>query len=193
MRVGFNDGMADIAPGVWVHRAARVQTSAIAGQGLFLTAPVAAGEPLIHLGGRIVSTDELHRLFERAEAQGRYVDTFAIDIDTHLVLPPDTRAHYVNHSCDPSLQFAAPLELAARDDLPAGAELTLDYAVISDDPTFRMECTCAALTCRRIVAGSDWQRPDLQAAHEGRWPTGLQRRIDEVTSSWEDPPQHGTA
>ena len=170
--------MPQVAPGIWVHRAARVHGSTIAGQGLFITEPVPVDEPLVRLGGRVVSTDELHQLFEQADAKGRYVDTIAIDIDTHIVFPPDTRGHFINHSCDPSMWFGAPLQLIARHDLSAGAELTIDYGLISDDVMFEMECNCAAPTCRGIVTGNDWQRTDLQATHHGRWPAGLQHRID---------------
>jgi len=175
--------MSEVAPGVWVHRAAFVRSSTIAGQGLFISEPVQANEPLIRLGGRVLSGDQLPRLFERARAQRTYVDTVALDIDTHLVLPPDTRAHYANHSCDPSMWLGAPLELVARCDLPAGTELTIDYGVISDDPTFSMNCTCGAPGCRRIVTGSDWERADLRVTHQGRWPVGLQRHIDAATAS----------
>lgn len=177
--------MSEVAPGVWVHRAAVVRSSTIAGQGLFITEPVPADEPLIRLGGRVVSNDQLIVLFERANAQRRYVDTFAVDIDSHLVLPPDTRAHYANHSCDPSMWLGAPLELVARRDLPAGAELTIDYGVISDDATFRMGCTCRATACRRTVSGIDWQRADLRVTHHGRWPAGLQHHIDAAVASAE--------
>lgn len=177
----LNEAMAAVPLGVWVHRAAVVRASAIAGRGLFVTEPVTAGEPLIRLGGRVVTSDELVRLFERASIEDRYVDTIAVDLDAHLVLPPDSRAHYANHSCDPSLWFGRPLELVARRDLAAGTELTIDYGVISDDVTFTMDCTCSATTCRGVVTGRDWQRADLQRTHHGRWPAGLQHRIDTAT------------
>lgn len=179
----FTGGVFDVAGEVWVHPAVRVRRSSIAGDGVFIDAAVANGTPLVRFGGRTVSTGELHRLFREAEAQGRYVDTIAIDDDTHLVLPAGSIAHYGNHSCDPSTWLGGPLELVARWDLEPGAELTSDYGVISDDPSFRMDCRCGAATCRRVITGSDWQRADLQAIHEGRWPPGLQRRIDATRAS----------
>jgi hypothetical protein len=170
--------VADLASDVWVHPAVRVRSSPIAGDGLFADEPIGAGTPLIRFGGRVVSTDELHVLFEDAAGRGRYVDTIAIDDDTHLVLPPGTIAHYGNHSCDPSTWLGAAHELVARRDLERGVELTSDYGVMSDDPAFRMDCRCGAPACRRVITGSDWQRADLQVVHRGRWPRGLQRRID---------------
>ncbi len=167
---------------VWLHPALRVERSAIAGDGLFVDVAIAAGTPLIRFGGRTASTDELHRRFEEAKAVGRYVDTIAIDDDTHLVLPPGTIAHYANHSCDPSTWLGPSLELVARRDLEPGAEVTSDYGVTSDDPTFRMDCRCGAPACRGVITGSDWTRADLQVLHQGRWPRGLQHRIDAAGS-----------
>ena len=132
---------------VWVHPAVRVRPSPIAGDGLFVEVDVPAGTPLLRFGGRTVSTSELHELVRRVEADGGFVDTLTIDDDSHLVLPPGTVAHYGNHSCDPSTWLGAPLELVARRDLEPGAELTVDYGVISDDPSFRMECTCGTAAC----------------------------------------------
>ncbi len=169
---------AELPADVWVHPAARVRPSPIAGAGLFIGVAVAAGTALIRFGGRTVSTAELQRLFDEADAQGRYVDTIAVDDDTHLVLPPGTIAHYSNHSCDPSMWLGAAHELVARRDLEPGAELTSDYGVTSDDPSFWMACHCGTPACRRVITGVDWQRADLQAIHLGRWPRGLQRRID---------------
>jgi hypothetical protein len=163
---------------VWLHPSVRVGVSSIAGHGLFLGEGVVAGTALIRFGGRTVSTAELHRLLAQAEADGTYVDTIAVHDDAHLVLPVGTPAHFSNHSCEPTMWLAGSFELIARHDLEAGTELTNDYGVISDDPSFRMECCCGSTSCRRVVTGEDWQRADLQRVHRGRFPPGLQRRID---------------
>jgi uncharacterized protein len=175
--------VSHLSADVWVHPAVRVGRSSIAGDGLFLDAAVTSGTPLIRFGGRIVSTAELHQLFDAAAADGGYVDTIAVDVDAHLVLPAGSIAHYANHSCDPSMWLAGPTELVAREDLEPGAELTSDYGVTSDDPSFRMPCRCGTTACRGIVTGCDWRRADLQRVHEARWPAGLQRRIDAARAS----------
>jgi len=75
-------------------------------------------------------------------AHGSFIDTIAVDIDTHLVLPAGTAAHYGNHSCEPTMGPVGSFEFATRRAVRAGEELTVDYATISDDSTFRMECRC---------------------------------------------------
>ncbi len=174
--------VAPIPSDVWIHPDLEVQGSPIAGEGLFTTAPIAAGTVLIRLGGVTVSTAGLHELFARGALDGTYIDSFALDDDTHLVLPAGTAAHFANHSCDPTMWWVGPLAMAARRHLDQGVEVTTDYGVISDDASFRMTCTCGTSGCRRIITGVDWQRPDLRATHRGHWPPGLQRRIDETAT-----------
>ena len=154
-----------------------VHASPIQGSGLFATSPIAADVVVVRLGGRVVTTAELHQLFDEA-ADGIYIDTFAIGDDTHVVLPHDTVAHYGNHSCEPTIWPTSAFELATRRRLDVGDELTVDYGLISDDATFQMDCTCSAATCRQVITGEDWRHHYLQARYAGHWPPGLQRRID---------------
>jgi SET domain-containing protein len=163
----------------WTHTALEVRHSPIAGSGLFATEPIAAGVVVIRLGGRLVNTVELRRLFADA-AEDEYIDTFAVGDDVHIVLPPNTTAHFGNHSCDPSLWPVGALELVTRREVLSGEEITVDYGLISDDETFRMDCSCNAPDCRRAVTGEDWRRRDLQVRYAGHWPPGLQHRIDKA-------------
>ncbi len=162
--------------GVWVHPAVAVQRSAIEGRGLFAAAPIEADVLVMRLGGRVVTTAELHLLFADTPAD-RYVDTFAVGEDAHLVLPFDTAAHYGNHSCDPTMWAVGAAEMTTRRSVAAGEELTVDYGTISDDADFEMECTCGAASCRGVITGQDWRRPELQRRYAGHWPPGLRRRI----------------
>ncbi len=143
---------------VWLHPDVSVGASSIAGLGLIAVAPLQAGEVVVRLGGRLVSLQKLHGLFDAAAAQGDYVDTIAIDHDVHLVLPADTVAHFANHSCDPNMWRSATYELATRRAIAVGDELTVDYATLSDDPTFAMTCTCGSVNCRGEITAAGTPR-----------------------------------
>jgi hypothetical protein len=52
-------------------------------------------------------------------------------------------------------------------DIPAGAELTIDYAMIDGHPAERMECSCGAQECRKIITGNDWRLRELQRRYAG--------------------------
>ncbi len=99
---------------LWVHPHVVVRDSAIEGRGLFAEEGLPAGEVVLRLGGRLVSTDELGRLIELANADPSrpYVDTLTIYEDAHLVLPSGTLIHFGNHSCDPNLWHVDPYEIA---------------------------------------------------------------------------------
>jgi hypothetical protein len=168
---------------VWTHPAVHVDRSPVAGKGLFVAAPLDAGTVAVRLGGRLVTTAELHALFEASLASNDYVDRLAVGKDMHLVLPTQSAAHYENHSCDPTMWLAGPFELATRRAVAAGEELTIDYGSISDDDAFGMECGCRSIDCRGIITGADWRRVDLQERYEGHWPAGLQQRIDDQRRS----------
>jgi hypothetical protein len=165
----------------WLHPDAAVRPSPIAGTGLFALGPLAAGTAVSRIGGRLVTTAELGRLLQAAGAAGEYLDTITVAGDAHLVLPPGTPNGKGNHSCDPSLWWGAPYTLVARRDIPAGAELTSDYATSTGEPGFTMPCDCGADPCRRIVTGRDWSLPELQRRYGPHWVPGLLDRIRAAT------------
>ncbi len=165
---------------VWTHPAIEVRSSRVDGLGLFASAAIDADVIVIRLGGRLVTTSELHQLFADTPPE-HYVDTFAVDDDLHIVLPAGTVVHYGNHHCDPTIWPTGAFDLVTRRAVGAGEELTIDYGLISDDPTFRMECSCGAATCRGVITGEDWRIPELRDRYAGHWAPGLQHRVDGAT------------
>ncbi|HET6950450.1 MAG TPA: SET domain-containing protein [Acidimicrobiales bacterium] len=172
-------GAADPPREVWVSAAVRVGPSSIAGQGLFATADLAAGARVLGLGGRLVTTAELARLVAEADADpaAPYVDTITVDDDANLVLPPGTPAHAMNHSCDPNVWLSHRYDLVTRRAVPAGVELTVDYATISGAPGLDLACRCGSAACRGRVSSDDWRRSELQARYRGHWTPALAGRM----------------
>jgi SET domain-containing protein len=166
----------------WLHPDVVPGPSGIAGRGLFARAPIPAGTPVSRLGGRLVSTVELRRLF--ADPATGYVDTITVGADVHLVLPPGRDNRYGNHGCDPNLWWTGPYELSARRDIAAGEELTNDYATSTAEPDFRMTCGCGSPLCRRTVTGDDWRRRDLRERYGHHWVPALLDRIAGTVTSW---------
>jgi uncharacterized protein len=165
-------------PDCWLHPAAEVRSSPIAGAGLFARIPVAAGTAVSRIGGRLVSGPELRRLLHDARHSGPgYVDTITVADDRHLVLPAGQPGAKGNHSCDPNLWWAAPYTLVARRDIAVGEELTNDYATSTGEEDFRMLCRCGSALCRSVVTGRDWSRPELQQRYGDHWVPGLLDRI----------------
>jgi hypothetical protein len=172
--------MAETPPKtLWIHPQVVVKASGIEGRGLFATGDLPAGEIVLRLSGRLVTTDELGRLIEYANADPShdYVDTLTIFEDAHLVFAPGTLIHFGNYSCDPNLWHVGPFEIATRRDVDVGEELTIDYCTQSGAEGFTMSCSCGSSLCRGMVSSNDWRLPDLQTRYRHHWVPALEARI----------------
>ncbi len=83
-----------------------------------------------------------------AEVHGRWSDN-----------PDDWRP--LNHRCDPNTWLEG-LNLVARRDIPAGEELTVDYATFCGSDMAPFECHCGAPQCRRVIRGEDHLLPEIR-------------------------------
>jgi SET domain-containing protein len=155
----------------WLDPRIDVAPSSIDGLGLFAREPVKEGEVVIRWHGEILPIDEFDRLKERE----RY-DCAALSEATILVFAVDDPVIHCNHSCDSNLWMEDAIRESARRDIDAGEELTVDYALLSDDPTWQMPCSCGSPLCRRIITGSDWKRRDLHERYAGHFSPYLSAR-----------------
>jgi hypothetical protein len=170
------DGLPLPAADCWLHPGVEVRESPIEGRGLFATEPLPSGTVVARLGGRLVDTAGLHAEFAAA-AGTSYVDTITVLPDMHLLLPPRRPVGFGNHSCDPALWHVDAYTLAARRDIAAGDEVTVDYATQTAAADFSMECHCRSELCRGTVTGDDWRRPELQERYGEHWVPALRLLI----------------
>ena len=171
--------VAEPAADCWLHPDVEVRRSPISGRGLFARRPITADTVVSRLGGRLVSTIELQEILATAAADPLrpYVDTIVVDENAHLVLPSRHNNRYGNHSCDPNLWWIDAYTLAARRDIPAGEEVTNDYATSAGIEAFTMGCSCGSPLCRRVITGNDWRIPALQLRYGDHWVPALSARI----------------
>lgn len=143
------------------------------GCGIVAAAPLAKGELLVVWGGRVIPAAELDPTlpdFTRRVLQ--------IEEDLFLFNPlPDDPADCFNHSCEPNAGFCGQVALVALRDIPAGEEVTFDYAMCDGSPYDEFECHCGSPRCRGRVSGEDWKIPALQQRYAGYFSPYLQRRI----------------
>ncbi len=64
----------------------------------------------------------------------------------------------------------------AMRDIPAGEELTHDWAM-TDNDDYSVECNCGARNCRKTLTGKDWQKPELQKKYAGYFSAYLAKFI----------------
>jgi len=161
----------------WFDPRTEKRGSPIQGRGLFARAPIGVGEIVAVKAGAIMDTatlDGIRHLVAPAEIQ----------IEDDLWIAPLTAEEVegnllcLNHSCEANVGVRGQVTFVTLKDVAAGAELTIDYAMIDGDPRERMSCACGAASCRGQVTGDDWRIPELQHRYAGRFSRYLQERID---------------
>jgi SET domain-containing protein len=174
-----NDETSAPSPNCWLYEGVEIRSSGIEGGGLFALQNLAAGTIVERLGGRLISQEELDRLISAAEQEPGhpYIDSITVDDGVNLLLPAGQANHFGNHSCDPNLWHTDAFTIAARRDIRAGEELTIDYSTQTANPDFRMECHCGSDRCRGVVTGDDWRLPELRERYGEHWVPALQRKI----------------
>ena len=160
----------------WFSPKTQKRASPIQGRGLFARDAIAAGEIVTVKGGAIMDAAAFALVRDA-------VSPAEIQIEDGLYIAPRTADEVeasilcLNHSCNPNVGVRGQITFVAMRDIPAEAELTIDYAMIDGDPRERMDCACGARECRRIVTGDDWRRRELQRRYAGYFSRYIQDRF----------------
>ena len=150
----------------WFNPKTEKRSSPIQGRGLFAREKITACEIVAVKGGHIISADDFADIREE-------VPPAEIQIEDDLYIAPrnaqevEANILCLNHSCNPNVGVKGQITFVAMRDIPAETELTIDYVMIDGNPAERMECSCGEKECRRIIAGDDWQRIELQKRYAG--------------------------
>lgn len=166
-------------PKTWVDPRQAFRSSSTEGVGSFALAPIAQGE-VVEIAGGIVMTEAEFRDFVRSN---RRFNAVQVAEDLHLVELPEITDQRgggsLNHSCDSNLWMADEVTLVARRDIAAGEELTVDYALFTAQPDWRLDkpCHCGSACCRRLITGNDWQIPEVQEHYYPHFSPFLNARI----------------
>ena len=143
------------------------------GQGVFATAPIEACTTVAGFGGSVAH----RRDFEQLDEHDR---THSIQIDDDLFLVCGTAlepADYTNHSCEPNAGIVGSILVVAMRDIAPGEEICFDYAMCDADDYDEFVCACGTESCRGVITGADWKRPELQDRYAGYFSSYIARRI----------------
>jgi uncharacterized protein len=157
-------------------KATKGGASAIAGRGVHAVEAIPAGEVVAVKGGHIVDSSAVADLPDAIRdsafpiAAGCFVAALTHDEYDGVMMR-------VNHSCEPNVGMGGNVLLVSMQQIAAGEELTIDYALFLGDPGFAMECRCGTAACRGVVTGTDWMRTNLQERYRGWFSWWLQQKI----------------
>jgi len=142
---------------------------------------ISEGQVVWIFGGTIFSKEDIDA--------GRSNSRTLMQIDEGLWLGSRTDEpliddYFLNHSCDPNLWMLDEVTLAARRDMGAGDEVTMDYSMHFADPDWIMRnpCSCGSPLCRRTITGKDWTLKDLQERYHDHFSPLINRQIAKLAS-----------
>ncbi len=151
--------------------------SVIEGQGRFAKEAIRQGEIIAIRAGHIINGEQMRKYADVINhAEHQIADDF--------YLAPLSKQQFndvmcfINHSCCPNVGMLGNIIIVAMQDIQAGEELCLDYAMIfSHEKTFA--CKCGMENCRQIIKGNDWMRSDLQQKYGHYFSSYLLQKIQE--------------
>lgn len=165
----------------WIDPRIEIRHSALHGRGMFATAPIRGGEVVTIWGGTFLLREPDPRKKNEWRTKGYILGT--IGEGFYLASLPgegeEDLTNLINHSCDPNVWMQDEVTIAARRDIAASEELTMDYAMIEENEEWvgPFECRCGSELCRGRFTGRDWQREDLQARYGEHFSPFINERI----------------
>jgi hypothetical protein len=162
----------------WYDARVEIRPSLIQGGGMFARKPIQAGEIVAIVGGTVMTENEFHAYI----ATTSRFNATQIGERLHLVdliQAPEAVAGSINHSCDSNLWLLDEVTIVACRAIASREELTLDYALTTVEPDWRLDqpCQCGTPACRHIIMGTDWQLPDVQQRYQGHFAPFINERI----------------
>ena len=147
--------------------------NSIAGYGIYSTEDIPSG------GMIFKGEEQAQRLVTRRHVEENWTDAdkaifrrYAYPLSNHLFLLWDldpTGWAPQNHSCEPNTTYDG-LNVIALRNIPAGEELTLDYASFLDETMESFECQCGNSCCRRTINGIPHNSvSDREALHPAKY------------------------
>lgn len=160
----------------WVNPKLEVRQSPIGGRGLFARESIQKEEVLTVTVGRITGAEEYWKMFAE-------IGDLAFNVGPGQWLAPldiknPSGDWLMNHSCEPNAVQTTDDNTVAWRDVAAGEEITYDYAMTEEDPSWKMGCHCGEPTCRKIITGSDWKKAEIQKKYKGFFTQSIQSQVD---------------
>lgn len=132
-------------------------------KGLFASAPLQAGEILIHYDGPVI------------DHPTRY--SIQIDDHKHIEGTPESNA-FLNHSCDPNAAVDwNGVYLRALRQIPAGEEITCNYLTTDWELHEPFTCRCGAPGCCGELKGFKYLSSDEQAKLMRYLPPFMKKKV----------------
>jgi SET domain-containing protein len=163
----------------WLFPGAEARPVGAKGWGSFAIERIPAGTTVAGFGGWVVTYETLSTFTHDRQSRSIQIDENLYLVSGDTPEPGD----FLNHSCEPSCGLVGANVLVAMRDIEIGEELTFDYATCDTSDYDEFNCLCGEPTCRGVVTGLDWTKPELQAKYSGWFSPYINRRIAALSAS----------
>ena len=133
-----------------------VKNSPIQGKGLFTKNNIRKGTSLFEIRG------ESFRHEYDPSLSDQNPNWIGIGYEQWLQLQPGDIAIYLNHSCNPNVIINEKSALITIAPIKRYEELLLDYSTTELDPYWKMNCSCGAAQCRKLLRSFQFLPDELQ-------------------------------
>ena len=149
-----------IAEGISRHRRKQkkyvMKGNSIAGFGIYAATNIVAGD-IIFRGEEkpqpIVTKSHIEKHWNEDEKKLFRQYAYPVSNDVYILWDKNpVEWAPQNHSCEPNTEYHG-LDVIAIKDIPAGEELTLDYAQLLNEEAESFECQCGTAACRGVITG----------------------------------------
>lgn len=117
------------------------------GKGLFAKTDIKKNEAIFSVRGRIIKDDKYYA--------GSYYKWgprwLTIGKNKWISCLRTNPWWYINHSCKPNAGLRGRKTVVAMKNIKKGNEITIDYSITEDDPSWKMRCDCGHDNCRKVV------------------------------------------
>lgn len=137
-----------------------VKNSPIQGKGVFTTIGFRKGTSLFEIVGK-----KLQHEYDPALSE-QNPNWIGIGYEQWLELEPGNIAIYLNHSCNPNVIINEKYEIVTIAPVKIQQELLLDYSTTELDPYWKMNCSCGAAQCRKVLRSFQFLPDDLQKKYQ---------------------------
>jgi D-alanine-D-alanine ligase len=131
--------------------------NSIAGYGIYAVKNLLKGEIVFkgeERSQRMVTLEHVEKNWSLAEKENfrRYAYPVGKEV---FIIWDNNPAEWApqNHSCNPNTEYDG-LNVISNRFIPAGEELTLDYATFLDEHMEPFECNCGEKNCRKVINGT---------------------------------------
>lgn len=115
-----------------------------AGKGIFALKPIKKGDVIFIVKGKVVKS-------KFGPQENKHPNMIGYSNKKWIMPFKSNPLYYLNHSCSPNAGIKGKVTFIAMKPIKKDEEITLDYSIAEEDPSWRMKCKCRDKSCRKTI------------------------------------------